>query len=119
MIIFRSHDGIWYGAPKEQYPVLPTSIGPADQPFGIELLPGYPNPFNPTTVVRWTLDAPRATRLSVYDMLGRELAVLAEGVMPAGSHQAVFDGTNLASGIYLVRLDAGGTLRTMRVTLLK
>jgi len=119
LIIFRSHDGIWYGAPKEHYPVLPTSIGPTDQPFGIELLPAFPNPFNPSTVVRWTLDAPRATRLTVHDLLGREVAVLAEGVMPAGSHQAVFDGTNLASGIYLVRLQAGGTTRTMTLTLMK
>jgi len=119
LIIFRSHDGIWYGAPKEHYPVLPTSIDPADPPFEISLLPNYPNPFNPSTQIRWTLDAVRQTRLSVHDLLGREVVVLADGQFGAGTHTAIFDGSGLASGIYLVRLEAGGIVRMIRITLLK
>lgn len=92
---------------------------PVEGPQEIRLLPAYPNPFNPSTQIRWTLDAGRKTRLSVYDLLGREVAVLADGVMPAGSHQAVFDGANLASGLYIVRLEADGHTRSMAVTLMK
>ncbi len=97
-----------------------TSIPPkTDQPTSVVLHQNYPNPFNPSTQIRWTLDTARQTRLSVHDLLGREVAVLANGVMPAGSHQAVFDGAGLASGIYLVRLQADGTVRTLRITLMK
>ena len=78
-----------------------------------------PNPFNPSTQIRWTLDAGRQTRLSVYDLLGREVVVLADGHFGAGTHTAIFDGAGLASGIYLVRLQAGGTVRTARITLMK
>jgi len=78
-----------------------------------------PNPFNPSTQIRWTLDAGRQTRLSVYDLLGREVVVLADGHFGAGTHTAIFDGAGLASGIYMVRLQAGGTVRTVRITLMK
>ncbi len=79
----------------------------------------YPNPFNPTTSIRFSLQSSHVTRLTVYDILGREVAVLAEGMMSAGSHQATFDGSNLASGVYLVRLQAGNHVRTMRMLLMK
>lgn len=85
----------------------------------IRLLPAYPNPFNPSTLVGWTLDAPRATRLTVQDMLGREVAVLADGHFAAGTHTALFDGSGFASGIYLVRLQAGGNVLTTKITLMK
>lgn len=88
-------------------------------PDAIALMDAYPNPFNPSTVLRYTIDAPRATRISIHDLLGREVAVLVDGVMPAGSHQAVFDASGLASGVYIVRLEAGGEFRTARITLLK
>lgn len=85
----------------------------------IRLNPAYPNPFNPATVLRYQLSAFGQTRLSVYDLLGREVAVLVDGVMPAGSHAVQFDGAGLSSGIYLVRLQAAGQVRTTMVTLLK
>jgi hypothetical protein len=70
-------------------------------------------------VIRWTLDAGRQTRLSVYDVLGREIAVLVNEVMPAGTHSVTFDAGGLSSGVYLVRLEADGLIRTRRMTLLK
>jgi alpha-amylase len=88
-------------------------------PDGIELVGNWPNPFNPSTVIRWTLDAGRQTRLSVYDVLGREIAVLVNEVMPAGTHSVTFDAGGLSSGVYLVRLEADGLIRTQRMTLLK
>lgn len=96
----------------------------ANEPEGegaqeIRLLPAYPNPFNPSTQIRWTLDAGRQTRLTVLDLLGREVVILADGHFGAGTHTAMFDGAGLASGTYLVRLEAGGTVLHRRVTLLK
>lgn len=88
-------------------------------PDGIELVGNWPNPFNPSTVIRWTLDAGRQTRLSVYDVLGREIAVLVNEVRPAGTHSVTFDAGGLSSGVYLVRLEADGLIRTRRMTLLK
>ena len=79
----------------------------------------YPNPFNPTTSIRFSLQSSHVTRLTVYDILGREVAVLVDGMMQAGSHQATFDGSYLSSGVYLVRLQAGDQVRTIRMLLMK
>ncbi len=79
----------------------------------------YPNPFNPSTAIRFTLDAGRQTRLSVYDLLGREVAVLVNGTLPAGAHTVTFDASNLPSGVYMYKLEAGGQSMTKRMTLVK
>jgi hypothetical protein len=82
-------------------------------------LSNYPNPFNPSTWI--SFDLPQAGRVSlkVYDMLGREVTTLSEGLVQAGNHQLLFEGKNLASGMYLVRLDACGKTQASRITLLK
>src|SRR5690606_36144824 len=102
-------------------PVGSTSVDdPASrQPLAVSLNPTYPNPFNPTTVIGYQISVFGQTRLAVYDLLGREVAVLVDGVMPAGSHQATFTAAGLSSGIYLVRLESAGRVETQRVTLLK
>lgn len=79
----------------------------------------YPNPFNPTTTFAFRIPETSQVRLAVYDMLGREVALLADGVHQAGVHQASFDGSSLASGLYLYRLEANGEVLTGRVHLLK
>ena len=79
----------------------------------------YPNPFNPSTQIRFTLQSSDVTRLTVYDILGREIAVLVDGVMPAGAHTATFDASNLTSGVYIYKLEAGGQVMTKRMTLVK
>lgn len=79
-----------------------------------------PNPAQATTTVAFTLDAPRPVRLSVYDALGREVAVLVDAVRPAGRHEAALDGAGLPTGLYLVRLTtADGLTQTRRLTLLR
>ena len=85
----------------------------------LQLLMPYPNPFNPVTVIRWTLDAGRQTRVTVHDLLGREVAVLVDGFLPSGTHQTRFDATGLPSGNYIVRLSADGETHSRRVTLLR
>jgi len=79
----------------------------------------YPNPFNPSTQIRFTLQSSHVTRLTVYDVLGREVATLVDGPMAAGSHTVNFDASNLTSGVYVYKLEAGGEVRTRRMTLLK
>jgi hypothetical protein len=79
----------------------------------------YPNPFNPSTQIQFTLRTSNIARLSVYDILGREVAVLVDGLMPAGAHQVTFDASGLASGIYMYRLQSGGQSITRRMILIK
>ena len=90
--------------------LLTTSVGTpsgADIPTSTRLEQNFPNPFNPKTVIsgQWTADS--EVRLVVYDLLGREIAVLANGRYPAGRYTFTFDATNLSSGVYLYRLTAG------------
>jgi hypothetical protein len=65
----------------------------------------YPNPFNPSTEIRFDLPDPAAVSLAVYDLLGRKVADLASGHYEAGYHSAVWNATDMASGVYLARLE--------------
>ena len=85
----------------------PVSSNGDKLPTTTALLQNYPNPFNPKTGIRVQVSGDRDIRLVVYDLLGREVAVLANGRYPAGEYTFTFDGTNLASGIYHYRLTAG------------
>jgi hypothetical protein len=76
-----------------------------------------PNPFAGRTTVSFEVAAAGAARLSVYDVLGREVAVLVDGHVEAGSHSATFDGRGLASGTYVYRLVVGSEVQTGRITL--
>ena len=75
----------------------------------------YPNPFNPTTVISYQLSEKSNVYLRVYDMLGREIKTLVDGVQQAGMHTITFDGSRLSSGVYFYRLTAGNivTQKTM------
>jgi len=79
----------------------------------------YPNPFNPTTVISYKLQDASFTNLTVYDISGRLVADLANGWREAGYHEVTFDGSGLASGVYIVRLSAGDFSQTQKVILLK
>jgi hypothetical protein len=93
--------------------------------FGLEQ--NYPNPFNPLTVVRGEWPVAGDVKLVVYDMLGREVAVLANGRYPAGRYTFTFDAAGLASGMYFCRLtarpevagQAGSFVQTMKMTLIR
>src|SRR5690606_27674941 len=107
------------GAPMDD--LNPTSI-PKEEPhpeMGIVLHPNYPNPFNPSTVIGFRLSVFGEVRVAVYDILGREIAVLVDGVMPAGDHQVTFDAAGLASGVYVYKLTANGLSVSRRMTVLK
>jgi hypothetical protein len=78
-----------------------------------------PNPFNPTTNISFTLPEVSDVTLRVFDVSGRQVAQILHGVLQAGSHQVTFDGSNLASGIYLYTLNAGSHKASGKMVLLK
>jgi hypothetical protein len=91
-----------------------------DVPTQITLEQNYPNPFNPSTVIRYQLDSNQLVRLEVFDVTGRKVAVLVDGVRKsAGSHRVSFDGSGLSSGVYFYRLEAGGQTITHKMLLVK
>jgi hypothetical protein len=88
-------------------------------PTTFTLEQNYPNPFNPTTVIRYTVPEQTNVSLKVYDMLGREVAILADGSKPSGSYAVQFDASRYSSGVYIYRLLAGSQVMTKKMTLLK
>ncbi len=101
-------------------PFVGTSIEPRPElSEGPQLLGNYPNPFNPTTEIRWTMDVGRETRIAVYDILGREIQILVDGMMPSGQHSVTFDAAGLPSGMYVVVLETSGMRDVRKITLLK
>jgi hypothetical protein len=89
--------------------VGPTGVGdePAQSlPGGYTLQQNYPNPFNPTTVILYDVPERAHVTLTVYDILGREVAMLVDETESAGRHNVVFNAKALATGVYLYRLQA-------------
>ncbi len=78
----------------------------------------WPNPFNPATRIAFVLDHAAPAELKVYNLLGREVAVLASGHRPAGNHEALFDGSALSSGVYVLHLSVDGLPSDTRKVLL-
>ena len=110
----------------------PSRIASSDTDLGVWIEPGtageaaalsldapFPNPASQSAAVRYTLAAPGAVRLEAFDVLGRRVAVLAEGEQPAGPHAARFEASALAPGVYVLRLDAGGQVLSRRVTVVR
>jgi hypothetical protein len=97
-----------------------TSVDGQQTPLPVECALGqnYPNPFNPNTIIKFDLPKSSMVRLSVYDMLGREVSVLLNERREAGTHEVKFHGSNLASGAYLYRLTAGSFVQTRKLLLL-
>ncbi len=92
---------------------------PGEAVAAFQLTAAYPNPFRAGTRFRLTLAQPQRVRVTVYDVTGRALAQLVDATVGAGVHEVVFDATGLPSGVYLVRLEAGGQVVVRSLTLLK
>jgi alpha-mannosidase len=104
------------------WPLLNVSHGSSNlSPFRIWLEQNYPNPFNPTTSIGFRVSGlgSRGVKLAVYDVLGREVAVLANGTKAPGSYTVSLDGTRLPSGMYIYRLTAGGHVESRKMQLIK
>lgn len=83
------------------------------------ILSSFPNPFNPTTQIAFTLPRAQRVRLVVYDVTGREVRTLTDRVYESGEHRVSFDGSSLPSGIYFARLNAGTFSKAEKLLLLK
>ena len=88
-------------------------------PKEVRLLPNYPNPFNPVTTIHFELPKTSPVTIEVYDVLGRRVAQALNTTLHAGIHQLIFDGSNLASGTYLIRLTTDTQTLSTKMMLLK
>jgi hypothetical protein len=88
-------------------------------PETMALMQNYPNPFNPNSDIRYQISEFRNVRLAVYDLLGREVALLVNEMKPAGMYEVRFDASGLASGVYLYRLTAGAFVETRKMIVLR
>ncbi|MBK8553770.1 MAG: T9SS type A sorting domain-containing protein [Ignavibacteria bacterium] len=82
-------------------------------------LDNFPNPFNPSTKINFSIPSEGFVRLSVFDLTGRLIETLMNEYKNAGEHSVVFDGSNLSSGVYFYRLEVNGAALTKRMTMLK
>jgi len=101
---------------------LGSITGIADEgivPEKYELSQNYPNPFNPVTVIRYSIPKAEEVSLVVYNLIGKEVAHLIDERKPAGSYTVKWDASNMASGIYFYRLQAGDFVQTKKMLLLK
>jgi hypothetical protein len=96
-----------------------TGVGEESLPLEFALDQNYPNPFNPSTLIRFALPQASPVRLEVYSITGQRVAVLTEGVHPAGFHAIRFEGRGRATGLYLYRLTAGDRVFQRKMLLLK
>ncbi len=92
-----------------------SSVTPADTPGAFGLFQNYPNPFNPKTAIICQWPAAAQVKLAVYDLLGREVSTLLNGVQPPGTYAVTWDATGVASGMYVARL----TARVVRCSFLR
>jgi subtilisin family serine protease len=102
---------------------VPSAVNDTPPPV-LEVSQNYPNPFNPVTTIRFELSRPAHVRVDVFDAAGRRVSRLADGELESGSHTAVWNGTDdngtrVASGVYVYRVSAGGTVRSGTMVLLK
>jgi hypothetical protein len=121
-------DNQWWNTPA-QWPAVAMSgrnlvatanEGVSEVPDGFSLEQNYPNPFNPATSIRFTLASSENVTISVYDVMGRQVATLLNNVaMSSGTHKVMFDARNLASGVYQYKLEAGDFSQTRQMLLLK
>jgi serine protease len=88
-------------------------------PLVFQLFQNYPNPFNPSTTIQYNLAKGSRMNIVVYDLLGREVAILVDETKKAGSYQVTWNASSFASGIYFYRLQAGDYIETKKLLLLK
>lgn len=89
------------------------------EPREFALQQNYPNPFNPSTIISYNLRDAGIVKLEVFDMIGRRVAVLVEGVKESGAHEVRFNANALSSGVYIYRLSAGSQTLVRQMTLIK
>ena len=100
---------------------LAVSLEPpvTERPERTQLLPNYPNPFNPATTIPYTLSEPGDVQIEIFDAIGRRVALFQRQAQQAGEHTLKFDASKLSSGLYLYRFQSNGVVQTRKMLLLK
>jgi len=119
-LIAATSNGLWQRDISEIVSVKEDK----ELPSGYVLYQNFPNPFNPTTKIKYSISDVGASlmkplRLTVYDILGNEVAILVNGQKPAGEYEVEFSGETLPSGIYFYQLRAGDFTDTKSFVLIK
>lgn len=107
---FAANDRFLIAAQPKEFEEIPTTVA---------LNQNYPNPFNPSTQISYDLPQQTDVQLEVYDLVGRQVATLVNQTMEAGSHTVNFNAGNLSSGVYIYRLNAGNTVLSRKLTIIK
>lgn len=117
LVKYRSgaSNGVWFVLSDESVDVEEDEA----LPTAIELSQNFPNPFNPTTVIPFSVNQAGHVTLSVYDILGQEVVRLVDESMMPGSYRVVFDAGSLGTGTYISRLEAGGQIAVGKMQLVK
>ena len=117
LFVGTSYYGIWRRPLSE----MVTSVKKVsnDFPRQFSLNQNYPDPFNPTTTISFTIPSRSSVSLKIFDMLGREVATIVSGEMPAGTYSRQWNAAKMSSGIYFYRLVAGSYTQTKKLVLLK
>jgi hypothetical protein len=121
IICLSSNESDWAGLWEARILGPETNVNLNTTPIVVdfELFQNYPNPFNPVTSIKYTIPSAQYVSLKVFDVLGNEVATLVSEVRPAGSYEIMFNATNLPSGVYFYRLQAGPFVETKKMILLK
>ena len=90
-----------------------------NEPLEYGLLQNYPNPFNPTTTINFTIAIESRVFLKIYDIQGKEIKNLVDGILPKGRHSVLFNADNLASGIYIYRLQSPFFTASKKMVIIK
>jgi len=90
-----------------------------NQSYTYQLYKNYPNPFNPSTNIEFSLPKSSNVKLIVYNVLGQKVATLIDGKMNTGKHSVSFNASNLSSGMYFYRLEAGDFVQVQKMLLVK
>ena len=112
---------LWYSAWVDAGLIVVTGVPPAGatRPAEFHLAQNFPNPFNPTTTISFSLPVGGTVMLKVFSLDGQEVATLAQGNQSVGEHRVQFDASHLASGVYVCRLQLGGFVQSRKLLLVK
>jgi hypothetical protein len=107
------HDGFSFGVEE------PGVAAGKPVPLRYSLAPNYPNPFNPSTVLTYSINQPLLVSLTIWNVLGEKVATLVNGSTNAGSHRVHFNASNLGSGVYFARLQVGSGVQVRKLVLIR
>ena len=111
-----------YSAISGKFSIRETMVSVQEEgavPLSFTLYPNYPNPFNPSTTIKYTLNKTNFVSLAIYDIRGEQIKRLIEDEQSAGAYTVNWNASNLSSGLYFYRLKAGEFVQTRKMILIK